>query len=311
MAVVAVCIAYIQLTVTQCGIFIEYAIFQYYVADFAFGCGYFAVFIYNQFAVGSIECTVAVYKERYSAVFICSTYGQVVFCVQCIGLNGVYTGNVAFFIDSYLTKLSGFRSDLAVVAVCITYIQLTVTQCGIFIEHAIFQNYVADFAFGCGYFAVFIYNQFAVGSIECTVAVYKERYSAVFICSTYGQVVFCVQCIGLNGVYTGNVAFFIDSYLTKLSGFRSDLAVVAVCITYIQLTVTQCGIFIEHAISARDFCNMLHFSLLNSPRSANLAAKNAKTPEAGKPASRAIMINFILLSVPGRTSSDNGTRLHG
>ena len=201
LAVVAVCIAYIQLAVTQCGIFIEYAIFQNYVADFAFGCGYFAVFIYNQFAVGSIECTVAVYKERYSSVFICSTYGQVVFCVQGIGLDGVYTGHVAFFIDSYLTKFSGFRSDLAVVAVCIAYIQLTVTQCGIFIEYAIFQNYVADFAFGCGYFAVFIYNQFAVGSIECAVAVYEERYSAVFICSTYGQVVFCVQCVGLNGVY--------------------------------------------------------------------------------------------------------------
>ena len=116
-------------------------------------------------------------------------------------MNGVYTGNVAFFIDSYLTKFSGFRSDFAVVAVCIAYIQLTVTQCGIFIEYAIFQNYVADFAFGCGYFAVFIYNQFAVCSIECTVAVYKERYSAVFICSTYGQVVFCVQYVGLNGVY--------------------------------------------------------------------------------------------------------------
>ena len=99
MAVVAACIAYIQLTVTQCGIFIEYAIFQYYVADFAFGCGYFAkfsfgsnqfaVFIYNQFAICCIECAVAVYEERYGAVFICSTYGQVVFCVQCIGLNGV------------------------------------------------------------------------------------------------------------------------------------------------------------------------------------------------------------------------------
>ena len=200
MAVVAVCIAYIQLTVTQCGIFIEYAIFQNYVADFAFGCGYFAVFIYNQFAVGSIECTVAVYEERYSAVFICSTYGQVVFCVQCIGLDGVYTGNVAFFIDGYLTKFSGFRSDLAVVAVCIAYIQLTVTQCGIFIEYAIFQNYVADFAFGCGYFAVFIYNQFAVCSIECAVAVYEERHGPIYIRSAYGQIVFGIQCIGLNGV---------------------------------------------------------------------------------------------------------------
>ena len=190
MAVVAVCIAYKQLTVTQCGITGEYAIIQNYVA-----CGYVAVFIYNQFAVGSIECTVAVYKERYSAVFICSTYGQVVFCVQCVGLNGVYTGNVAFFIDSYLTKFSGFRSDLAVVAVCIAYKQLTVTQCGITGEYAIIQNYVA-----CGYVAVFIYNQFAAGCIECTVAVYKERHSSVFCHSTYGQIVFGIQYIGLNGV---------------------------------------------------------------------------------------------------------------
>ena len=98
---------------------------------------------------------------------------------------------------------------MAVVAVCIAYIQLTVTQCGIFIEHAIFQNYVADFAFGCGYFAVFIYNQFAVGSIEGTVAVYKERYSAVFICSTYGQVVFCVQYVSLNRFY---INIFIQLY---------------------------------------------------------------------------------------------------
>ena len=51
--------------------------------------------------------------------------------------------------------------------------------------YAIIQNYVA-----CGYVAVFIYNQFAVGSIECAVAVYEERHGAVFICSTYGQVVF-------------------------------------------------------------------------------------------------------------------------
>ena len=177
-----------------------YAVLQNYVADFACSCGYFAVFIYGEVVVCTIECTVAVYEERHNTVFICSTYGQVVFCVQGIGLDGVYTGHVAFFIDSYLTKLSGFRSDLAVVAVCIAYIQLTVTQCGIFIEYAIFQNYVADFAFGCGYFAVFIYNQFAVGSIECAVAVYEERHGPIYICSAYGQIVFGIQCIGLNGV---------------------------------------------------------------------------------------------------------------
>ena len=45
-------------------------------------------------------------------------------------------------------------------------------------------------------------------------------------------------------------------------------------------------IFTLNTIPTRDFCNMLHFSLLNSPRS----AKNAKALEAGKPASRAIKL---------------------
>ena len=120
-----------------------------------------------------------------------------------VGSNSTcrYTANTTSIINHNFAKFCILRGNLAVIAVRIAYIQLAVTQCGIFIEYAIFQNYVADFAFGCGYFAVFIYNQFAVGSIECAVAVYEERYSAVFICSTYGQVVFCVQCVGLNGVY--------------------------------------------------------------------------------------------------------------
>ena len=70
-------------------------------------------------------------------------------------------------------------------------------------------------------------------------------------------------------------------------------------------------IFTLNTVSARDFCNMLHFSLLNSPRSTKAPPKTQKPPEQGKPASRAFMLNFILLSVPGRTSSDNGTGLHG
>jgi len=41
-------------------------------------------------------------------------------------------------------------------------------------------------------------------------------------------------------------------------------------------------IFTLNAIPTRDFCNMLHFSLLNLPRSAKLAAKTEKAPEAGK-----------------------------
>ena len=116
------------------------------------------------------------------------------YCTCC------YAGNLAVFSNSYFTKLSAFSGDLAVVAACIAYEQLAVTQCGMTGVYAVVQNYVADFTCGCGYFTVFIYNQFAVCSIECTIAVYEERYSAVFICSTYGQVIFGIQCVGLNGV---------------------------------------------------------------------------------------------------------------
>ena len=166
MAVVAACIAYEQLTISQFGMTGEYAIFQNYVTDFAFGCGYFAVFIYNQFAVGSIECAVAVYEERHAAVWICSTYGQVVFCVQYIGLDGVCTGNVAFIIDSYLT----------------------------------------NFSCSCGYFAVFSYREFISGCMKCTVAVYKELIEPIRCYPTYCEIIIGIQCIdsiniGIKSLY--------------------------------------------------------------------------------------------------------------
>ena len=69
------------------------------------------------------------------------------------------------------------------------------------IVYAILQNYVAYFACGCGYFAVFIYVEFIVCCVEIAGAVYKERHDSVFSHSAYGQVVFGVQCVGLNGVY--------------------------------------------------------------------------------------------------------------
>ena len=70
---------------------------------------------------------------------------------------------------------------MAVATACIAYEQLAITQFGITGEYAIIQNYVADFACGCGYFAcgyvaVFIYREFIIGSIECAVVVYKERH---------------------------------------------------------------------------------------------------------------------------------------
>ena len=90
MAVVAACIAYVQLAVTQCGITGIYAVLQYYVADFTCSCDYFAVFIYGEVVVCCVECAGAVYKERHDSVFSHSTYGQIVFCVQGFGLNIVY-----------------------------------------------------------------------------------------------------------------------------------------------------------------------------------------------------------------------------
>ena len=129
------------------------------------------------------------------------------YCACC------YAGNLAVLINGYFAQLSTFSSDLAVAAACIAYKQLTVTQCRMTGIYAVLQNYVADFACSCGYFAVFVYGEVVVCTIECTVAVYEERHNTVFICSTYGQVVFCVQCIGLDGVYTGNVAVLINGYL--------------------------------------------------------------------------------------------------
>ena len=59
------------------------------ICSYLFDFFQLAYIIYNQFAAGCIECTVAVYKERHNSVFCHSTYGQIVFGIQYIGLNGV------------------------------------------------------------------------------------------------------------------------------------------------------------------------------------------------------------------------------
>ena len=78
------------------------------------------------------------------------------------------------------------------------------------VVYAILQNYVADFACGCGYFTVFIYVEFIVCCVEIAGAVYKKRHDSVFSHSAYGQVVFGVQSVGLNGVY---INVFVQLYL--------------------------------------------------------------------------------------------------
>ena len=118
-----------------------------------------------------------------------------------IGSTCCYAADLAVCSNSHLTQLSACGGDLAVVAACIAYVQLAVTQCGITGIYAVFQYYVADFTCSCDYFAVFIYGEVVVCCVECAGAVYKERHNSVFCHSTYGQVVFCVQGVGLDGVY--------------------------------------------------------------------------------------------------------------
>ncbi len=75
--------------------------------------------------------------------------------IQCIGLDVAYTGNLAVFIDSYLT----------------------------------------NFACGCSHFAVFIYREFIIGCMEITGAVYNERKGPIGCLRTYYQIIFGIQCI--------------------------------------------------------------------------------------------------------------------
>ena len=95
------------------------------------------------------------------AVFACfGCYCMQLAAVYCVSrISGYcaccYTGNLAVCSNSYFAQLSTFSGDLAVIAICIAYKQLTVTQCGMFIEYTVFQNYVADYAFVSSYFAKF------------------------------------------------------------------------------------------------------------------------------------------------------------
>ena len=183
-----------------------------------------------------------------------------VYCVSRISgyCTCCYAGNLTVCSNSYFAQLSAFSGDLAVVAVCIANEQLAVTQCAVLVEYTVFQYYVADYAFICGYlaefsfgsnqFAVFVYNQFAVCCIECAVAVYKERYGAVFVCSTYGQVVFCVQRVGLNEISLNrvyiNVFVQLNLYIFAIIAYADVLVAAKVnsfagC--YFRFCIAVCG----------------------------------------------------------------------
>ena len=118
----------------------------------------------------TVECAGAVYEERHNSVVCRSTYGQVVFGIQCIGLNGV-----------------------------------------------------------CIYIAVFIYREFIVCCVEIAGAVYEERHNSVFCHSTYGQIVFGIQCVGLNGVY---IDIFVQLNLNSFNAVFCILAYADVLVTF-------------------------------------------------------------------------------
>ena len=158
----------------------------------AVNIGFFNVDVVAAYYLAVLACF-GCYRMQLAAVY--SIGGISGYCTCC------YTGNLAVLIDGYFAKFSGFRSNLAIVAVIVTNEQFTVTQRAVLVEYAVVQNYVADFACSCSYFAVFINGEFIVCCVEIAGAVYKERHNSVFCHSAYGQVVFGVQCVSLNGVY--------------------------------------------------------------------------------------------------------------
>ena len=85
-------------------------------------------------------------------------------------------------------------------------------------------------------------------TIECAGAAYEERHNSVVCCSTYGQVVFGVQCVGLNGVY-------IDIFVQlNLNNFNAVFYI----LTYADILVT-----IEVNIIARLYLSSCCYSTIN------------------------------------------------
>ena len=85
-------------------------------------------------------------------------------------------------------------------------------------------------------------------TVECASAAYEERHNSVVCCSTYGQVVFGVQCVGLNGVY-------IDIFVQlNLNNFNAVFYI----LTYADILVT-----IEVNIIARLYLSSCFYSTIN------------------------------------------------
>ena len=66
----------------------------------------------------TVECAGAVYEERHNSVVCRSTYGQVVFGIQCIGLNGVC---IDIFVQLNLNSFNAVFCILAYADVLVTF----------------------------------------------------------------------------------------------------------------------------------------------------------------------------------------------
>ena len=71
--------------------------------------------------------------------------------------------------------------------------------------------------------------------VECAGAVYEERHNSVVCRSTYGQVVFGIQCIGLNGVY---INVFVQVNLNRIKKTLAFLAYGNIFIVTAKVNIT-------------------------------------------------------------------------
>ena len=119
----------------------------------------------------------------------------------CCNPSFCYATDTARIINRNFTKFCILRGNLTVIAVRISYVQFSITKSTVFIEYAIIQLYISNVATSCFDTSIFVYNKFTTSCIEGSIGVHKEWHRSIVCGCTYGQVVFGVQCVGLNGVY--------------------------------------------------------------------------------------------------------------
>ena len=189
LTVIAVRISYVQFSITKSTVFIEYAIIQLYISSFDT-----SIFVYNKFTTSCIESPIRIYKEWHFAIGCGCTHGQIIFRIQSVSLN--------------IAKFCILRGNLTVIAVCISYVQFSITKSTVFIEYAIIQLYISSFDT-----SIFVYNKFTTSCIESPIRIYKEWHFAIGCGCTHGQIIFRIQNVSLNII---NIDILIQAYFISL-----------------------------------------------------------------------------------------------